>query len=947
MVKFYPLFSQGELLRYSKNIEVTEEDQSIARSWYNRIKNQELLGELQNYLDFYDDILRKLLSYESSDRQFERRTRGGKRVEFCIVDASKTPILLFELKGQKTKLDVRPRNKSLSPIDQAQQYAYQLGGTWFVVSNYVDFWLFNFHKPQRCHKMCFLDFFDEEGNAKVEKIREFKFLLSKDQVLIKKSLKFLNNRTEIYERQFTNNFYKLYHETRLMLIQEFQSNNNLTKDEALHYAQIILNRILFILFAEDDTRELLKRQILENAILNPIKNAEVRKNQNRIWENILNLFSDINEGNRYRDIHAYDGELFSEDVSSLIVRDLLEDATLYQNIRLNHGQQLDLGSDSKYVKIFGTVVIDAIRQYQENLNPIFINFLIMASYDFSDQITVEIMGHIFELSLTDLEKFTSIEESRNNTAKRHADGIFYTPEFITDYIVKKAIIYYLREQLTTETFDQLIEENKDKINDLEYRIKKLKIVDPACGSGAFLIKAVDLLTELYKKIHFYKVASREYDFTTTSRSREQSVISLDQFFDEIDVRRQIVLDSIYGIDKNPESVEITKLSLFLKIAKKDVQFPFLGEHIKTGDSIILDRSFTSNSFQWKDEFPEIFQDGGFDIIIGNPPWGADLSSYRGYLTSEYTSIAQGQFDSFAIFLYHNLRDLLREGGVLGYIIPNEICLEDVNETLRKELLKYNLLELLNLGLDIFENVTKPSLILLIKSTKESNAVKILVGLQKEDKENLKTKETSIDTLFKRNGYLRNQSTFLTNERCRYDIWATKEDKEILTIIERCNFRKFKAYVTNGRGIDTNKQGKYLICPKCTYLNPPFGVGKAGRIDEKTCVNDSCDFIFKRNEEDDYEKEFIFDESEFGTKEEFNFPGYIGSDLYKFHFKRKPRSFKYLGDKIDDPSYQRYSKISWKDPSIYEGEKILIRKVSTGNLPEVMIHSGLLVFNQQI
>jgi len=77
------------------------------------------------------------------------------------------------------------------------------------------------------------------------------------------------------------------------------------------------------------------------------------------------------------------------------------------------------------------------------------------------------------------------------------------------------------------------------------------------------------------------------------------------------------------------------------------------------------------------------------------------------------------------------------------------------------------------------------------------------------------------------------------------------------------------------------------------------------------------------------------------------PGYIGTDLRKFRFNRRPRSFKYFGDKINHNKYARYSKIAWKIPMLYQDEKILIRKVSSGNVPEVMIHNGFLVFNQQI
>lgn len=959
MICNFALFNSSELVRYSQNVEITENDREIIRNWHARIENQELAGEIKNYLDFYDHILRSLLNYQPEDREFERKTRKGRRVEFCIVDSEKRPVLLFELKGQDTVLDRRPPGNSITPVEQAHRYAYELGGTWYVVSNYVDFWLFNYHKPQRCHTICFHDLLTESGEVNDDLLREFKFLFSREQILDKKTLNLLNNRTELFERTFTNEFYNLFNETRLMLIQEFHTNNNLPLDNALHQAQVVLSRLLFCLFAEDEPRGLLEAHILENQIIRPLLNTEVRETQNRIWQNLLNLFEDINKGNTFSGIPAYDGELFVEDLSYLIVRDLLSNPDEYQHIVSTQEILAKLDTKREFLEIFGVELRSALKKYP-NLNPIYFNIIRMASYDFSKQIDVDILGHIFELSLLDIENFTDIESVQENAQKRHAEGIFYTPEFVTDYLVRRAIIHFLRQNPRTDTFDKLIEENVQDISALERRVREMKILDPACGSGAFLVKAVDLLTELYEKIHYARVAAGEYIGEKNSRKKPEKLVILDRFFDEIDVRRQIILDNIYGVDINPESVEITKLSLFLKIAKKDLQFPHLGTHIMCGNSIVKDSTIDHKAFGWTTKFASIFQSGGFDIIVGNPPWGADLATVREYLVTEFHQIARGQFDSFAIFLYQNLRDLLKEDGILGYIIPNELCLEDVNEPLRAEIVENDITEMLNLGLDIFEDVTKPSLIFMVRKSAPREDVDILVGLRQEDKMNLKDRQSGIEFLLRTEYYhSRSQSSFKSNDKTKFDIWATEEDRQIKEIIIGNQFRPLRDYMRNGRGIDTNKQGKYLVCPKCSFLNPPFGVGRAGRVQTKPCVNEDCNFSFERekareDEEEDlavknYQLEFIFSSEDFGIliDKGFDKPGYIGADLQRFHFVRQPRSFKYYGDQLEDPTYARYSKIGWKSPSLYTGEKILFRKVSSGNLPTMMIHDGLLIFNQQI
>lgn len=512
-------------------------------------------------------------------------------------------------------------------------------------------------------------------------------------------------------------------------------------------------------------------------------------------------------------------------------------------------------------------------------------------------------------------------------SQRHAEGIFYTPDFITEYIIKKSLIYYLRRNNKTETVDQLIEENKNSIDSFEIRIQKLKIIDPACGTGAFLIKAVEILTEIFFRILEFREKKK---------------------FDEIKIRKRIVSNCIYGVDVNPKAVE-KLIKIFSQINEDDEIFCLkLKSHFKNGNSIVFNDKFAENAFKWSKEFPDIFQNGGFDIIIGNPPWGADFSNIKEYIITEYEPIASGQFDSFGIFLYQNLRDLLKPKGVLGYIVPNELCLEDVNKNLRDYLLKHQILELINLGYEIFGEVTKPSLVTLIKNCPPSIPTKVLVGLTKEEKGSLKKKKIKIEDLMTR-AYLRNQASFKHNELHRINIWATELDLEIAKIIKQNNFLEFGEIVKNGRGIDTNREGRYLVCPRCSYLNPPFGTGKAGRISEKECVNNGCIYVFYRDSVEKYQKEYIFAEKDFKASlgSPGVVPGYIGRDLHKFRFNRKPRSFKYFGDKIDNKEYARYSKIAWKNLQLYQGEKILIRKVSSGNVPEVMIHNGLLVFNQQI
>ena len=179
-----------------------------------------------------------------------------------------------------------------------------------------------------------------------------------------------------------------------------------------------------------------------------------------------------------------------------------------------------------------------------------------------------------------------IEELKEDKkGRRKKEGIFYTPEYITDYICRNTIIPYLSKSGKANTIKDLLDEHwGSKINQLEKKVREIKIVDPACGSGAFLNKAGDVLVEIHQAIREHKYKGDK---------------SLMPFFDTIEERRQILLDNIYGVDLNEESVEITKLSLFLKVCKKGLKLPNLDNNIKWGNSLINNSEYSDKSFTWE------------------------------------------------------------------------------------------------------------------------------------------------------------------------------------------------------------------------------------------------------------------------------------------------------------------------------------------------------------
>jgi len=493
-----------------------------------------------------------------------------------------------------------------------------------------------------------------------------------------------------------------------MLIKEFEEINEISRLDSIHYAQMIMNRYMFICFAEDI--DLLPAQVSTDTILTPILKGNLRHGS--IWQRLNELFLDIDEGNEYKKISQYNGGIFKEDLDHLKIMDIVEDQKffneVYQNWKFEEYEK-DVNSN--------------LGPYGPKVNPIYRNMLTMSTFDFSTELDVNILGHIFENSIGDIE-----ELKEGSKGRRKKDGIFYTPDYITDYICRNTIISYLSESGKVNIVDELINEYPgSKIKELDLKVKEVKIIDPACGSGAFLNKAANILLEIHESI-------REKLYTKDT---------LDHIWDPIEERREILLNNIYGVDLNEESVDITKLSLFLKVCRKGLILPNLDENIKSGNSIIDNPNYTNKPFNWENEFPEIFQNGGFDVLIGNPPWGADFEEQtKKYILTSYHEL-EYQINSYVVFL-ERTNYILKNNGLLGLITPPTWLYMHYFKNIRKFLISKNtFIEAIYLKYHAFEEVTSESSIIIYRKNLPSDSHKIFNKIVKDENEFKNKEHTTI------------------------------------------------------------------------------------------------------------------------------------------------------------------------------------------------------------
>ncbi|HKM18968.1 MAG TPA: N-6 DNA methylase, partial [Aliarcobacter sp.] len=629
----------------------------------------------EKYQDgFLVDIFENCLGYTldmtnpksfNLEREKKNETDGKKADGVIYVDDKVVGVI--ELKGQDTK--------NLDKIEtQAFNYhASHSNSKYIIISNFDEL---RFYVDKKTAYEKFNLF-----TLNYEEFKKLHLLISYESIKDDVPLK-LKEKTNSFEQDISKKLYKDFSNFRTALFENIVKNNlgngilipSVLNGEVLvpkgtlcektsppnqqtllRLTQKLCDRIIFILFAEDRTllRTNTIREIREEFINQKFTNYN-------LYDIYKFYFEAINKGNDKLQIPQYNGGLFAVDelLDSLIIDDFILDE----------------------------------------------NVQILSNYDFASEISVNILGHIFEQSLTDLEELQANIDNVNfdkTKSKRKKDGVFYTPEYITRYIVENTLGKMCQEkreelQIGSETLVSpsnpkklTKQEQQTKENLQEYKnwLLNLKILDPACGSGAFLNQALEYLISEHKNL-------------------QNDLALMGDLFASYMVEEEILEHNLYGVDINEDAVEIAKLSLWLRTAKRGRPLTKLVDKIKCGNSLIDDKNVVANAFVWEEEFKEVFEQGGFDVVIGNPPYVniANISNeiYREWLRNNF-EVSKNKSDLYSFFVEKSV-NILKRNGLLGFIISNSWLGTDSFSEFRKFLLtQTKLLELVKLPNTVFED----------------------------------------------------------------------------------------------------------------------------------------------------------------------------------------------------------------------------------------------------
>jgi len=446
-------------------------------------------------------------------------------------------------------------------------------------------------------------------------------------------------------------------------------------------------------------------------------------------------------------------------------------------------------------------------------------------YDFSI-LSIEILGNVYEQFLGKNIRLTPTHKAKveEKPEVRQAGGVYYTPDYVVDYIIKN-------------TIGQLV------IGKSPEKIKNLKILDLASGSGTFLVRAYSYLLDYH--LSYYQKNPKKY-------KKEIYQVKENQWHLTTEVRKRILLNNIFGVDIDPQAVEITKLSLLLKVLENETKesvnqqlklfqeraLPNIDANIRCGNSLVDSSYFeqtilTSNiekikrvkPFDWKDSdkgFGKILREGKFDVIIGNPPYIKEDKGREAFDWVKRTNMKkyyQKYMDMWYFFTCKSI-DLLKKGGYHSFIAQNNWVTSDGASILRKKILsETKLLSFFDFNeFKVFKDASIQTMVFVLEKTKTTEPYDV-------DYYKVIDKKIPIDTL---RGYfeLPKKNDKIMNFNSEID--PTETDKPITfvnidtrkvlkKIFSRGNFHLKKADI--GNGIDvlqdfiTKKHLKVLKSPE--------------------------------------------------------------------------------------------------------------------------------------
>ncbi|ADD09141.1 Eco57I restriction-modification methylase domain-containing protein [Candidatus Aciduliprofundum boonei] len=594
-----------------------------------------------------------------------------------VAKGTKAPDYAFTLAGRKmffveAKKPAVNINKDSEPAYQLRRYAWSAGLPLSILTNFAEFAVYEARKKPKkddkpsTERIMYLTYKDY-----VEKWDEIYAIFSKEAVLKGEFDRFAEeSRNKRGTTPVDEEFLKEIEGWRVELARNIALRNpNLSVKELNYAVQRTIDRIIFLRMCEDRGVERYGR-LLEAA-------------EEDVYAALLKLYQEADE--------KYNSGLF--------------------HFKPEKGRATEPDDITPNIKIDSKVLKRIIKGLYYPESP----------YEFS-VISPEILGQVYEQFLGKVIRLTKGHRAKveEKPEVKKAGGVYYTPQYIVNYIVENTVGKLCKGKTPKE-------------------MEKIKILDSACGSGSFLLGAYTRLLE--EHLRYYTSAKNKKRYRDRIYQDKNGEWHL-----TIREKKRILLNSIYGVDIDEQAVEVTKLSLLLKVLEgenkdalerqqklwRERALPDLGNNIKCGNSLVGTDYYASgvqmtlfdeereriNAFDWEKEFPEVMKNGGFDVIIGNPPYVRQemLGKLKNYFKEHY-EVYHGTADLYVYFIERSMK-LLKPNGIYGIIVANKWMRANYGKPLREWLKKWQIVEILDFGdLPVFKKATTYPCIMIVKASK--------------------------------------------------------------------------------------------------------------------------------------------------------------------------------------------------------------------------------------
>ena len=799
------------------------------------------------------------------------RFADGEPPEFTAV---------LELKGPGVDLDKpQARARGLTPVEQAFEYGQGvLGARWVLVSDMQKLRLYSVESP---HEAVVIDL-DEcctRAGGPTPKFRELWGLISRDCLIDggdDSAVSQVLSKSVSRQLQVRDSFYEAYYLIRADLLGAVndavqQMSPVPDRDQVLTATQRLLDRLLFIYYCEDTPSRLLPADTVKK--VTQAARSIPGPSPSKVYTALKALFAEVDQGSPVTSLSrlaGYNGELFKSDpiIDVIDVPDTLHDKAYKihdgERVRHIHG-------------VWGLHDFDFWRELNEHL-----------------------LGHIFEQSLSDILDLKAGQLlAPDRLAERRRHGIYYTSELLSDALCEGSLQAILDENASTSG----ARTQGDLLTMLENRrqyLQGLRVLDLACGSGAFLVSCYQsLLEELW----------RVQDAIDTLGSASANLLSQSARLNQ----SRLLRDALHGVDLLPQAAEIAKLALWLRSARKGEKIPDLSHNIVAANSLDISRVLELMGTQL----------GTFDMVVGNPPWGAAMPAHLVADVITRLGLDADDWDSFELFTAMGLA-YLRPGGRLAFVLPDTFFSPE-KAKIRKLLLEAGTIERVHdLGPDWFEDVRMGTVLVQIKRGPiPMGSVFRSVLLSGELRRKAIAGKVPLSQIETKLGRDIPQDRVAASDRYEIEVFRSIRDDRIMDAMIAAGV-PLKELCDRGRGEEMSKSGLLWVCPSCFTATVPAIKRKAdprtpGAPKYKGKICPSCDLELTEN---NVSSRYLVTNGSAADADGVTRVPYVdGDDITRRWQRLAPSKLLHL-DLRGFP---------YKNESFYTAPKILVRKTGVGIL----------------